>query len=148
MLTQEDVKTMGQSEKRKTRLYIASSVAMYPPHLYVRIRSIITRIVLDAEAVYAKGLYSSQSDFLAKYKSELNECDELLFFTTPDEHTIGRGCWFEIEYMLEQGKPVWLCTWDGVLVPYTDLTFTQLCSYREWMRVGTQEEMYNEEPAL
>src|SRR6266849_7184707 len=141
MLTEPD--SMMTSQSNKKRVFVASSVAMYPTHLYVRIQAIITRVLPDAEVVFAKGLYGSMPDFMMKYRSVLDRCDELVFFATPDEHTIGRACWFEIEYMLYQAKPVQMCTWHGVLVPYTELAFTQLHSWRHWMEVNTLDGLYS-----
>jgi hypothetical protein len=96
-------------EKHVTeRIYIASSISLYGKSEYDRAQQELTAIFNDDRLTFARGLYASSGDWLARWPKILQRIDRLIFLT--DSNWIGRGVWTEIDDTLRAGKMVHLYT--------------------------------------
>lgn len=116
------------------RIYVAMPVSLYDEEEYSIAQSVVKELFNNADFTWPKGLYSNWREFLLTHITHLQECDMLVFFTDT-YNSIGRGVWYEIQYMLRQNKPVFLITRDIECIPYEKLQLTTGSSHTRYMHV-------------
>jgi ABC-type uncharacterized transport system fused permease/ATPase subunit len=98
----------------KTLIYLASPMYVFTDDRY---DDMIVRASAYGIVIPARGMFNSNKQWLETFKAKLDRLDRLIFFTC-DEGWIGRGVLAEINYMLDEEKPVHRMFNSGKLVAW------------------------------
>lgn len=98
--------------KKRQLIYLASPMYTFTDDRY---DDMIVHASAYGIVIPARGMFTSNEQWLSTFKAKLDRLDRLIFFTC-DEGWIGRGVLAEINYMLDDEKPVHRILDDGRLV--------------------------------